>query len=297
MKQIISINPNVFDSQGQIGTVYHITFEDNSILQLGYYTYPNHTTVLITDKSDLANMAPYLNYSRTTIKLNEMELICQEELAQQMGKYFPWHESFWRSKEEFENPTAVHRMIIKSLRDSEYFCKLFYSPVWEELVTKEYTLLERYSKHTGYGEKIVRINHKWYTVQYGYDHNNKWAKLLLLNSTIDIRQFNSNPKVKIHAEHAAIDRYFAHCHTIARKYGIKLGIAVRCFNGNEISIQKFSKSLKKAIGKEFDRDKLKGSRAQRRAEINKLGIDIGKVDPNHITPYILKCLEAGKIEA
>lgn len=227
-----------------------------------------------------------------TIPFDEINLECQRDLVRQMYSLFPWDASAWETREEFEEywePQTFEGKIAKSLRDRIYFFRnLFHSKELSEQT-------ERKVSYEG-SEVLLLKNGKFFIITDGFNlQDGYWAVLEELSSErgqeiMKMADEREAQAAKARKEHAR------KCGVMARKYGIRFEISLRCFKGNEEDIKNFVESLKKAFGKDFDDHELSEcGRARRGAEIERLGIEIGYVDPNHIAEYILECLYAGEI--
>lgn len=260
----------------------------------GYFSYDR---VYPMYEKDLQEMGIEAYKEWETIPFSEISLRCQKDLAEKMGELFPWDASYWGSKEKFEEywePQTFEGKIAKSLREHIYFYKEFYNSN-EFLAEKEKSIClkeeGRYREHI-----IVLKNGDTFKQRSGYsDQDGYWATLEKITDE-QTDQLLKELEERKAQEALARKEHARKCGVMARKYGIRFEISLRCFKGNEEDIKNFVESLKKAFGKDFDGHELSEcGRARRRTEIERLGIEIGNVDPNHIAEYIYECLHAGVI--
>lgn len=223
------------------------------------------------------------------IKLSAMEKCCQERLVAIMGEDFPWSESSWGSQEDYKewsDPVTFFGKLSKAYRDPRYFqAHLLKDPEW--IVEKSVY------DPTCSSIKLCLVQGHWVEVD---TQSKKIFRLLSKEAGEEkFSEYTEAEKLAKEKEALARKEHARKCGVIARKYGLPFVVVLRCFKGDEEQVQRFTKSLKAAFGKAFDSDELYCGRARRRNELERLGIEIGYVDPNHIATYILECLEAGKI--
>lgn len=275
----------------------YVVLYDNQLFKTGYHTCTISNSILLI--GDSFNFDSYKTWER--IPFRAIHPYCQKDLLEQMGELFPWGLSYWETREAFNeywDPQTLEGIIEKSLRDSKYFYykvvtgekkELFFSAISDSLCIK----LQNYPAK--YVEKLITINDKVYLYCEGYQIGNGYFARLSKSSKDDLEFLRNELKEEKAITPEACKEHARKCSAIASKYGLKFEIALRCFKGNEEDIKLFVESLNNAFGKEYNASELLCGRMRRHAEINRLGIEIGNVDPNHIAPYILACLDAGKI--
>lgn len=291
-KDYDSRRPGKIYAQWTTGEAYVVCIGNQEFFT-GYIQYNNcNGTNLMTEKTFNEMEVEFSYESWETISFNEIYIECQRDLVEKMGSMFPWDASDWKDIEEFEEycePQTFEGKIAKSLRDRKYFShNLFNSKELSEQT-------ERKVSYEG-SEVLLLKNGKFFIITSGFNLlDGYWAILEELSSErgqeiMKMADEREAQAAKARKEHAR------KCGAMARKYGIPFEISLRCFKGDEEDIKNFVESLKKAFGKNFDDHELSEcGRARRGAEIERLGIEIGYVDPNHIAEYILKCLYAGEI--
>lgn len=308
----LTVYINEFDSHEKrtpagwtAGAAYVVVYGDKKFVT-GHIWRTNRcreTTQLMTDEIlEKMDVEAFASWKVTTFKM--LPLICQEALVFQMENIFPWELSFWNHPyvfHELYEPQTLIGKIEKSIRDQNYFYNNFYNKSdWYYSIQNSWVIIDNHN----YTEMMVKINDEIFKVTAGYQPHKvttgyqhkvtEWAILVKLSNQEALQIFNQieelrNELAKSKKEHARM------CSKMARKYSIPFEISLRCFKGNEEDIKVFVSSLKEAIGKDYNANELCCGRARRRAEIERLGIVIGNVDPNHIAPYVLDCLMSHKI--
>ena len=290
-----SLNPT--HSKKGNRTIYIVSI-DNKHFITGYTWQNQHDYKNLISKKHI-RIQDYENQSGKYIPFNEITLICQRDLVQQMCDLFPWNESYWGSREAFEEyyyPKTFEGKLAKSLRDNRYFKNEIYEKDdWKTNILEEWDIEKNKNSYGENGTKIVKFKTEFYYIRYGISSKQEsWVTLEHLSQEKALKELqllnqnNSEQKIskKDHAQK---------CGLLARKYKISFIVSLRCSKGNEEEIKNFVTTLSQALGKKFNSNELCCGRARRRAEIERLGIDIGSADPNYIADYILECLTHGKI--
>lgn len=283
------------------GKVYRIIVNGILVFTTGYthHDYPN-----LMDENSIrqAMRTQFFIEPWYDISFNHIALHCQKELVEKMGDIFPWSQSAWGSPEmfaEFWEAKTLEGIIARSLLDRGYFYNtvvngekkaIFFNAIEEEL-----SVIKSISSPFPYNEKLIKIKDEFYRYKEGLDPLDGHFATLEKISLAEYNNTKAELKERETEEKRARQEHARKCSAMARKYGIPFNISLRCFKGNEKSIKNFVESLKNALGKEFNEHELCCGRARRKAEIERLGINIGYVDPNHISSYILTCLQVGKI--
>lgn len=278
------------------GEAYLVIVDEKEFIT-GYF-HGKHT-YLMDEKflkyfTDMSSPTPW-----ESINFNQISLICQKELVNQMGSLFPWEYASWKSHEDFMEywePQTLEGIINKSLREPYYFFSKVVCGEHTKLVsenTTETIPVQHREIPNHYHEDLVTILGRHFRYKWGY--LNSWFGHLEEISDLEYTSLRNVLKKREEEQRQARKEFAKNCGLMARKYGIPFEISLRCFKGNEASIKNFVESLKNAFGKEYSSHELTCGRRRREAEIERLGIQIGYVDANHIADYILSCLEAGKI--
>lgn len=293
-----------FDHRNDFNFVNSITYKvvhkDKTFIL--NWIHVSHTLGLCTvDKT-----VPSINSeSWEEIYLWQMKQICQKELALLLEDDFPWSESSWLNKksfDEWDNPSTLEGKVRKAVEDNLYCLKFTRTAEWNSAI-KTSNLVEETSKNEAWWkeEYLIETQFGFFEYIFGMDHNSRWAKLKPLTD-IDVA-YKQARIAKLTAKRERIAalspeerlEYSQNAGRLAKKYSISFSIVLHSFKGKEEDVKKFIETLSAAFGKPFNEHELCCGRERRRAEIQKLGIEIAKADPNHIAPYILVCLREKKL--
>jgi len=268
------------------GRVHRMYF-DGKVFYTGWYCYTYGDKCVAYDKN-LEIMMEDAPEKWFPIELSSIVMLCQEDLAKQIGfSRFPWEESTWGSLEAYQewfSPKKLENKVIKALEDSLYYTLWSDTEDYRRVVEDEYTL----HGYNNFNKMYHKINGIWYLV------TRTLSGKVLESSNIDVEQVRAEEEATKQAERKA---YADKCGVISRRFGIRFEVVLKQFKGNAGAVELFAATLKDALGKPYNESELMAGRMRRRDEIARLGIYISTVDPNYIAPYILECLKAGKVLA